>query len=617
MKQRGGHVTNEDPGNAKDASAAPKKKRRFPWGLFALLGFVVAGLGTCAFSLLGGLPERVAARTVLELNLESPVLERASEGPLQLVLGGGGGTPLRDILEALERGASDDRVVGVVARIGGEGHGLAVAQELRDAIARFTASGRFAVAFSETFGEGAPGNGGYYLATAFDEIWLQPTGSVGFVGLAAEAPFFAGVFEKVGVQPQFSARGDFKTFKNQFTERAFTDAHEESLARILTSSQEQLVAGVVKARQLSTEQVTSVLARAPLFAPDALEAGLVDRLGYRDEAIARLDELAKGEAARLFASTYLERAGRRGGSGPVIAVVYATGSIVRGAGGIDPLGGGESLGVDTLRASLRAVTADSDVRALVLRIDSPGGSWPASDAMRREVARVRDGGLPVVASMGNVAGSGGYYLAMEADRILAQPGTLTGSIGVVAGKLIVRELFEKLGVTFGRIEASPRAGMFSGLRPFSEDELVLFERQLDRAYEDFVGKAAAARKMPHDDLERLARGRVWTGADALERGLVDELGGLHEAIARAKELAGISAETKVRVRVYPPPRRPLGALLALLERRPPENSDDGSMGASLSFDGVDAWLEAARALGLPASHGILEVPFALRRPGGL
>lgn len=598
-------------------SAPPKKKRRVPWGLLVMLLIVGAGFFSCVVGLVRRMPEPVEPRTVIELDLEQPLAETAAGDPLSLALQPRAPT-VREVVNALERAQRDENVVGVVARVGAGGHGLAISQEVRDAVSRFRESGRFAVAWSETLGEGVPGNGGYYLASAFQEVWLQPSGDVNLIGLSAEVPFFAGALEKLEVEPVFSARGEYKTFKNQFTETGFTEPHRESLGRVMTSQQEQLVAGIAEGRGLERPAVEALLARGPFSAQEALAERLVDKLGYRADVMDRLDELAQGRAVRLFPDAYLARASKPADADDTIALIYATGPVVRGVGGFDPLSGGTSLGADDVRLALQAAVNDESVRAIVFRVDSPGGSYVASDAIRREILRAQQRKKPVVASMGNIAGSGGYFIAMDADRLFAQPGTITGSIGVVSGKLLLTGLFEKLGISFGRIETAPRAGMYSAFRHFSEEERTAWERTLDRIYADFVDKAAEARSLPREQLEQLARGRIWTGADAKERGLVDELGGLYEAIRAAKDLAGIQAEAPVTVRVYPRQKEPLEQLLGLLEQGRRENSDElGATVGSLDLRHLRALFRALTRAPAASGAGPTEVPMSLREPGGL
>lgn len=597
---------------AEPPAAKPAGKKKRSWGLWIAGGIVLVGMGSCLTSIFGALPPPVEDLTVLELDLRGPLPERASSSPLDLAFRGTGPT-LRDVTDALDRAASDGRVAGVVARLGAGGLGLATTQELRDAVARFRASGKPALAWADSFGGIVPGNGGYYLATAFDEVWLSPVGEVGLVGLSAEVPFLAGALEKLGVTPELEARHEHKTYKNLFTETGLTEPHREQLTAILRSQQAQLIAGVAAGRGLAPEKVSALLAEAPFPAERAKELGLVDRVGYRDEVLARVDERVGGEGKRLFPRPYLERASRPHETGPVVALIYASGTV-QTSGTVSPLTGGEVLASDVVSRHLRAAVADDEVRAILLRVDSPGGSHIASDVLRREIERARAAGKPVVVSMGNVAGSGGYMIAMAADRIVAQPGTLTGSIGVVGGKLVPKELFDKLGITFEQIELAPRAGMASVARGFDEDERVAFEASLDRIYADFVAKAAAARGVAVAELEPYARGRVWTGAAAKERGLVDELGGVHAALGLVRELAGLAPDADVELRLLPRKREPVQALLAALDNRGRENSDSAS--AVVPLPDLP-WLSAVRALGVTARAGVLEMPAFVRVLEGL
>lgn len=591
-------TTSQNPPSAEapQKEAPPARKKSVPWGLLIVLGLVLAGVGTCAVSLVGALPKPVPSTTVLEIDLEQPVVETGSPDPISAVLQGEA-PRLRDLVGALDRAAKDERVVGLVARIGGGGHGMAVTQELRDAVKRFRSSGKLAVAYAETFGEAVPGQGGYYLATAFDSVWVQPSGDVGFVGLAAETPFLRGTLEKIGVEPRFSGRKEYKTFINQYTERELTEPHRESLSRILDSHTDQIVAGVAEGRGLEESAVRALLAAGPYTAEDALEKGLVDAVGYRDEVLSSIEKKVGRPVTRLFAQRYLERAGPPHRGGAAIGLVYAVGGVARGESSFDAVLGGATMGSDTVSAAIRAAVRDDDVKAIVLRIDSPGGSYVASDTIRREVERARKAGKPVVASMGNVAASGGYFVAMDADRIVAQPGTLTGSIGVGGGKMALEGLWEKLGVAWGRVETTPGAGMFSLSRDFTPEEWARFEAWLDHIYADFVAKAAAGRKMSVEQMDLVARGRVWTGADAKERGLVDELGGLGTALRVAKELAGLPADGEVELRSFPPRLEPLEALLLSLNDKGRENSDSmpGAARARVMPDGARSALQRLAA----------------------
>jgi protease-4 len=530
------------------------------------------------FSLLSGIPGtdelRAIARKVdtarhqgvpdgcvLELDLQSVPHETGGFDPLAVIAGGGRPLLLRDAVTAIHRAAEDDRVAGLIARVQIPAAAAGPVQELREAIAAFSAA-KPSLAWAETY----PGTLSYYLASAFREVWMQPSGTVGLVGFATNAMFLRDALDKAGVQAQFIARGEYKSAANLFTQHAYTDAHREADSRLIESLHSQVLAAVAESRHIEPAEVDALADKAPLLRDAAVEGRLVDRIGYRDEAYGRIAELvgapsdsddADGPDAppRLYLSRY-PRAnisvptpplpGRKGK--PTIAVVTLAGPIVSGRGGrqLSPLGT-SSAGGDTIAAALREAGADEAVSAVVLRVDSPGGSVTASETVWREVNRLREAGKPVVASMGAVAASGGYYVSMSADAIVANPGTITGSIGVVTGKLVARDLKDRLGIGSDSVRTNPNADAWSVNKPFTDEQHAHVEAEADLFYTDFVQRVAQGRNMAVEDVDAIARGRVWTGEDALERGLVDELGGLRTAIDRAKVLAGFDADAQVKL----------------------------------------------------------------------
>ncbi|MDT4999263.1 MAG: protease [Mycobacterium sp.] len=530
------------------------------------------------FSLLSGIPGtdefRAIARKVdtarhqgvpdgcvLELDLQSVPNETGGFDPLAVIAGGGRPLLLRDAVTAIHRAAEDDRVAGLIARVQIPATSAGPVQELREAIAAFS-DAKPSLAWAETY----PGTLSYYLASAFREVWMQPSGTVALVGFATNAMFLRDALDKAGVQAQFIARGEYKSAANLFTQDGYTDAHREADSRLIESLHAQVLAAVAESRHIEPAEVDALADKAPLLRDAAVEGRLVDRIGYRDEAYNRIGELVgapsdSGDAdgpdgpPRLYLSRY-PRAnlsvptpplpGRKGK--PTIAVVTLAGPIVSGRGGrqISPLGT-SSAGGDTIAAALREAGADDAVSAVVLRVDSPGGSVTASETVWREVNRLHEAGKPVVASMGAVAASGGYYVSMSADAIVANPGTITGSIGVVTGKLVARDLKDRLGIGSDSVRTNPNADAWSLNKPFTDEQHAHVEAEADLFYTDFVQRVAQGRGMTVEAVDAVARGRVWTGADALERGLVDELGGLRTAINRAKVLAGFDADTDVKL----------------------------------------------------------------------
>lgn len=562
-------------------------------------------------------------RLLLELDLTRGLSEAPPSSPIEVIRSMQTPT-LRGLVTALERAASDDAVVGLIAHVGDIG--FAAAAELRTAVAGFRAADKPAVAYAESFGEMAGGNVAYHLATAFDEIWVQPTGHVGLVGVAAQVTFLRGALDKLGVQTQIGQRYEYKSAANRFTEREMTEPHHEMMARIVASLTQTLIDDVAAGRSLDPAAVREALDEGPLDATDALRRGLVDRLGYRDDVYAAVRG-ALEETGPETTLRYVERYGKPGGplaslfeqlpqpakGKGVVAVVGAYGPIHLGRyGGAQPFGGA-SIGSDSLSAALRSAGKDEHVRAIVMRIDSPGGSAVASDAVRNTIQQVRAAGTPVVASMGAVAGSGGYFIAMPCDRILATPGTLTGSIGVLAGKQVISETLAKVGIDRQTVSDGRHADMFSADRPFDEDEWQRIESWLDDVYVDFTAKAAQDRGMELDELRAVARGRVWTGADALTHGLVDQIGGLSDAVVVACEIAG-SARDDIEVRAWPKPH-PFAALT------PPESSEAPAAAllrapaATLSIgegnEMIDRLLRTlSQAAGMPV-HGALSMPWRI------
>jgi protease-4 len=548
---------------------------------------------------------RRGPRLLLELDLGRGLVESPPASPVEALRAMHVPT-LRSVVEGLRRAADDEHVAGLVTHIGAKQPTLAQSNELRAAVAHFRSAGKAAVAWTETFGEMGPGNIGYHLATAFDEVWLQPSGDVGLVGVTAQAVFLRESLDKLGVRTQMGQRHEYKTAADTFLRSSMTDANREMLGRLVDSSMETLVADIAAGRGLDVAAVLEAVDAGPLSPEEAVGRRLVDRVGYRDEVYAAL-------RARLGAVDlkYVERYGKgalaQAGASvsrrnkPVVALVHAAGPIHLGRSSSTPLSG-RSVGSDSVGAALRSVADDDSVKAVVLRVDSPGGSYVASDAIRHEVLALRRTGRPVVASMANVAASGGYYVAMPADHVLASAGTITGSIGVLAGKQVIRETLERVGVRRESVTAGRYADMFSTDRPFDDDEWARLEGWLDRVYDDFTSKAAEDRRMPVEQLRAVARGRVWTGADALDRGLVDELGGLERAVEVACERAGLTRDA-VDLRVMPKP--------TVFERFLPPDNSESPAAAGVLCEGIPLLDRLLAGAGL-APYGVLSLPVAWR-----
>ena len=551
------------------------------------------------------LRQRQTAPLILELDLTEPLTEGPVTDPLSMVMARRRGR-LLDVIEGLRRARHDDRVRALVAKVGGGRIGLARMQEIREAVADFRQSGKLTVAWAESFGEFTHGNLPYYMATAFDRIYLQPSGSLGLTGVAVEQLFLHDALAKIGVDFQSAKRHEYKTAADNLTERGFTGPAREAAERLAVSVAEQLTAAIAERRGKTVADARALLDRGPFLADEALAEGLVDALGYRDEVYADVRKEAGRDAILQYVGRYqrghmiAQRARRLPNTRErFVAVIYASGPIRQGRSNRSPVGDG-AMGSDTVTAALRAVTADDRARAVLLRVNSPGGSHIASDTIWREVVRTRNAGKPVVVSMGDVAASGGYYISMAADLIVAQPGTITGSIGVILGKPVFEELYGRIGVTSDSVALGARATMFATTHPFSQDEWDRINAWLDAIYRDFTGKVAAGRRMPAERVHEIARGRVWTGADAAANGLVDEIGGLHTAAEIARRRAGLPADAPLRV--YP-------RYTPLDQLRQPDSSESRPAAADALWLGEGwgpAWRLAARA-GLPP-YGPLMLP---------
>jgi len=501
-------------------------------------------------------------RFVLAVHITGSLPEIVPEDPFEQ-LAGGPRWGLRDLRAALVAAADDPRVVGVRLRIDGSA-GLAPSEEIRALLGKVRAAGKWTAAYMDTAGEFAPGNGQYFLASACDEISMNGMGDVNLVGLSARVPFIRGTLDKLGIRPEFPGRGAYKTARFFYTERGFTPEDREMTGWLVDSLMDQIVAGVAEGRGLEPAAVRDLIDRAPFLGQEAVEAKLVDRLEDWSDFVSRLNERDNGEAQSVDVPDYADKVEARA-SGPKIAVVTATGTILRGRSGrsFNPLVGDQVMGSETIARAWRDVRDTSGIRAVVFRIDSPGGSAVASEVIRQEMARTAES-LPVVVSMSNLAASGGYWITCGAKKIVADPSTLTASIGVFAGHLNMDELFsDRLGVNFGRIDRGANADIYGSLEDWTDAQRAVVNRQLDRIYSSFVERVAASRGMTVDAVDAIGRGRVFTGAQAIEHGLVDTLGGFDVALEEAKRLAGLDPTAAVELVDFP---RPVPLWERLLER---------------------------------------------------
>ena len=455
---------------------------------------------------------------------------------------------VHSVVESLRKAKVDQRISGVVVAPRGIDSLWGKMQEVRDAIADFRRSGKPIVAYLE-YG----GVRDYYLATACDEIYLMPVSPLDLTGLASYEIFFRGTLDAVGAYPDLLHIGAYKTASNTFTERTFTPAHREMLESLNEDLYSQLVRGIADARKMTESDIRALIDEGPFLPEEALRLGLVDGLAYEDELNDK--DVLDGTPEFFENADYRNVSpGSLGlNRGPRIAVIHATGIIVSGESE-SASSQGPVLGSDTFVRHLRDARTDDSIEAIVLRVDSPGGSAIASDAIWREVLLTRNS-KPVIASMSDVAASGGYYISMPAEAVVAQPGTITGSIGVVMGKFALDGTFAKLGMNVESVSSGRMAEIHSPVRPYSDAERAKLTEQLQAIYDDFVEKAAQAREMTPEQIDVVAQGRVWTGQQAKEVGLVDEIGGLDRAPSHCQaRRAGLPEEADVEIVVYPPPK---------------------------------------------------------------
>ena len=468
-----------------------------------------------------------------------------------------GSPTVRSYVEMLRRAKTDKRITSLIVKPTGAGGLWGKVQEVRDAVADFRRSGKPTIAYLEYGGEQE-----FYLASACDKVFLMPTSTLDLTGVASYELFMRGMLDKIGAYPDAMHIGEYKTASNNFTQKTYTAAHREMAESLNTDLYEQLVRGIADGRHKSEAEVKSLIDHGPFLPEDALRAGLIDDLAYDDEVVGKVKP-ASGKPRMLDMNDY-RQGGNAFGRGQRIAVIYATGLIASGKSSYDTTGG-EVVGADTMAEYLRKARNDSSVKAIVLRVDSPGGSALASDVIWREVLLTKKQ-KPVIASMSDVAASGGYYISMPADAIVAEPSTLTGSIGVVLTKFVIDGTLKKLGLNMEGVSKGKYADLYSPVRPFSTDERARMEAYMQATYDTFVEKAAQGRNTTPEKIDAVGQGRVWTGRQAKQIGLVDELGGLDRAVSLAKQRAKIPQDADVELLVYPPKKsfldvvtNPLGA----------------------------------------------------------
>lgn len=490
-------------------------------------------------------PARLGSNSVLVIDAEGSIEEQAPPSFFGALAANS--TPvLHDYLDAIDSAKTDPRITGIVVRVAPLSTGWAKLEEIRRHLLGFRSSHKPSICY---LGYDGIGNPEYYLASACEQIWLVPSNPVDIRGMMAEALFLRGTLDKLKIIPEFYHVAEFKTATNMFTEKKFTPPHREEVESVLRSIYNQYVTGAAEARGMDRAKFESILNTGPLLSNDAVADKIVDRLGYWDQVQDFFKAKHHGWNPVSLGSyrNYL----RDGAfdSGPQIAVVNATGLIVSGESQSTP-GGGFVMGGDSVARDLRDARSDSSIRAIVLRIDSGGGSVVGSEVIRREV-ELSERQKPVVVSMSDVAASGGYWIATPAAKIVADANTITGSIGVLTGKLNLSGLYNLLGLSTDYVATSDNATLFSDQQNFTPAQEAYIKKSLDETYAEFTEGVAKGRKMAVEAVDKIGKGREWSGEQGKSIGLVDEIGGFDRAIAVAKQLAGIPASESVRMVRYP------------------------------------------------------------------
>lgn len=523
-----------------------------------VIAILVGILAGSSFLMVGGawlIARHVPGNALLTVDVAGPLPERVADSPFGDLFGPRA-VSLYDLRGALVRAASDTSVRGVRVRVGELQAGFAAVQEVHDLLVKVGKAGKTTHAFLETAGEGTPGNLQYYLASGCQKVTLGPLGDLNVMGLASRSPFIRGTLDKLEIVPEFEGIGDYKTARFLFTEKDHTPASREMTTWLLESLSSQMAADIAASRGMEPADMRALIAKGPYSGEEAVAARLVDEIrdwhGFQESVRTR----GGTELSEISLKRYL-RAGRAFDGGATVAVVLAEGGIQRGESGYSPVPvfGGDVMGSDTIARAFRQVQRDQP-KVVIFRVDSPGGSATASEIIRQEMLRTARE-IPVVVSMGNVAASGGYWVTCGANRVIADRGTITASIGVFSGHFATEDFWrDKLGVTYGKVDTTPNAAAFGDVGPWTPEQRARTQKWIGTIYDAFLTRVSEARKLSREDVDAMARGRVFTGEQALQKGLVDAVGGMELAVAEARRLARLAPDADVEL-VYYPRQKPL------------------------------------------------------------
>ncbi len=455
-----------------------------------------------------------------------------------------------DLITAINVAGADKRVKALAATVSTSSLGLAQIQDLRNTIQAFRATGKKAYLFSSGFGSFGRGTKEYYLASVFDEIAVAPHSEVGITGVSLEVPFFRKVLDKIGVKPEFYSRYEYKTAMASMTDFQMSKPYREELTRLGGSIFGQFIKDTSSARKISESELKKQVNLAPLTSESALGAKLVDKIVYRQDWLKNLKKEYKAKTIDVY--DYAANIQTYGRGVPAVAFLVIDGVIAEGESYANSLRDEVVIGSETVLQQLEEIAEDKEVKALIVRVNSPGGGYNAANEIWHGLEQLKENKkIPVIISMGDYAASGGYFVALAGDKIIAEPSTITGSIGVLGGKMVFQELWKKLGVNWNNIKFGDNAGILSFNTAFSNNEKSIFNKSLDSVYEDFTLKVSKARNINMKELNKLARGRVWTGEGAYKNKLVDELGGIDLALSEAQKAAGLKPEDRFRIAYYP------------------------------------------------------------------
>lgn len=566
--------------------------------LFALVGFwVIIGGLIAVVQANPSMPDNMILTYTFKTGLVETISKPSFDQPLLRPT-----KTFHEIIDDLTSAAKDKRVKGFVARLQNVEMPPAQIQELRDTISKFRAAGKFAYIYADELGGFAPGMGDYYLAASFGQIWLQPVGEVSVNGIAAEVPFLKGILDKIGVEADFIHKGIYKSASESLTATGMSAPHREMLNGLVHDLSGQMISGIAADRGMAEITVRSLINGAPYNDTEALQFKLVDKLGYYDQLL----ETAKLEAGNKDTEMVeLTRYSFEEESPPGAVKSKAKIALIFGAGDIVPYSGRAQAGLDSMNMpadkivkAFEDVQKNKDVAAVVFRVDSPGGSPGAAESIRRAIITTQQKGKPVIVSMGGYAASGGYWLAAPADKIVAQPATVTGSIGVFGGKFVLAQLWEKLGVNWDSVQAGDNARMWSSNDLFTAQEKARFNFLMGNIYEAFIARVMEGRKMTREQVMAVAEGRVWTGQQAKERGLVDELGGLDKAITLAKVAANLKPDEVVPVQRFPGVKSPAQMFIDMVME------GNASIMPAINITAADV----LRILNVEGATGVLRAP---------